>query len=199
LDLSDPIPSTAPSLTHHVSTSPLVPRPSPYGPIIPIVAYVSRAGPDHYMVEHVDDNHVIRENVLVQDSKWLGPLAVAAFVAFNGSQLVVKCLGRNGAGDVIERYLVVKKLHCLVPISLMQETGGRKMLVSGLSEREYMTRSAPGPVLPFPHCPLPFPLQFPRPSQAFVYEPLFYPDEDVVGLSSCLCLSKLFSSLHSYF
>jgi hypothetical protein len=157
------------------------------------------------MVEHVDDNHFIRENVLVQDSTWLGPLAVAAFVAFNGSQLVVKCLGRNGAGDVIERYLVVKKLHCLVPISQMQESGsneglgGRKMLVSGLSEREYMTRSASGPVLPFPHCPLPFPLQFPRPSQAFVYESLFYPEEDVVEWSSCLCLSKLFSSLRSYF
>ena len=180
---------------------------SSYGPIISIIAFISRAGPDHYMVEHVDEDELIGENVLVQDSKWSGPLVVAGFVAFNASQLVAKCLGRNGSGDVIERFLIINKAHCVLPLALMQdiEVGevldqGR-VLVTGLSEREYMTRSTPGPVLPFPHSPLPFPISFPHLSDCLTYNPLFQPDDfNNVSVTSCFSsVSSLFSSIHACF
>lgn len=201
---SDPL-STASPLTQQTSSSPLIPLSLPNGGVIPITAFVSRAAPDHYMVEHIDDGYFIRENVLVQDFKWAGPLVVAGFVAFNTSQMVVKCVGRNGTGDIIERFLVVDKLHCRVPTSQMGDNengeglGRRKKLVTGLSEREYMTRSGPGRVLPFPHSPLPFPLQCYDPSDPFAYEPLSCADEDTGEQSYCYPLSHFFLFICSYF
>jgi hypothetical protein len=201
---SDPL-STAPPLTQQTSSSPLISPSSPNRGVIPIIAFISRAAPDHYMVEHIDDGCFIREDVLVQDFGWAGPLAVAGFVAFNTSQMVVKCLGRNGTGDVIERFLVVDKLRCRVPSSQMGDNengeglGRRKRLVTGLSEREYMTRSGPGLVLPFPHSPLPFPLQFCDPSHPFAYEPLSCSDEDTVEHSYCYPLSHFFLFICSRF
>jgi len=76
--------SSTPSLTHHASNYPLVPRTQPsqlYGPTVPIMAYTSRAGPDHYMVTYVDEDWKIKENDLVQDWRWSGPLVVVDFVA----------------------------------------------------------------------------------------------------------------------
>jgi len=75
---------------------------------------------------------------------------------------------------------------------------GRRVLVTGLSEREYMSRIAPGPVLPFPHSPLPFPLSFPCPLDPFAYDPLFCADEDImITKSSCFtCLDSFPSSNH---
>jgi len=157
------------------------------------------------MVEHVDEGRFITENVLVHDSSWPGPLVVVGFVAFNTSQLVAKCLGRNSTGNVIERFLVFRKSNCILPAQLMQDLEGskvlgRRVLVTGLSEREYMSRIAPGPVLPFPHSPLPFPLSFPCPLDPFAYDPLFCADEDImITKSSCFHVSRFFSFVQSYF
>src|SRR5271170_769447 len=110
--------SFTPSLIHHVSNHSLVLHTQPsqlYGPTVPIMAFTSRAGPDHYMVTFVDEDWKIKKNILVQDWRWSGPLVVVDFVAHNSSQLVTRCIGRNRAGDAIERYLVVKKSDCVVP------------------------------------------------------------------------------------
>ena len=154
------------------------------------------------MVEHVDEGRFITENVLVHDPSWPGPLVLVVFVAFNTSQLIAKCLGRNGMGDVIEHFLVFRKSHCILPVRLMQDSEGgeilgRRVLVTGLSEREYMSRTAPGPVLPFPHSPLPFPLKFPHRLDPFAYNPLYCADEDTI-VTSCFPLSRFFSFIQSY-
>ena len=100
----------------------------------------------------MDEGRFITENVLVHKPSWPGPLVVVVFVAFNTSQLIAKCLGRNGTGDVIECFLVFGKSCCILPVQLMQDSEGglvlgRRVLVTGLSEHGYMSRTAPGPVL----------------------------------------------------
>jgi hypothetical protein len=183
------LPDPTPLILHQASASPLIPPQSslPFGYIIPILSNISRAGPDHYVVDYVDDKELITGNVLVQDSKWPGPLVVVEFVAFNATQLVTRCLGRNSVGDVIERFLIFWKSDCFVPHLRLHDAEDdetlttKGVLVSGLSEREYLPRDSPGPFLPYPHSPLPFPLLYPRPGFLFRYESSYCVDDVFVA------------------
>ena len=157
------------------------------------------------MVDYVDGEDLITENVLVQDTRWPGPLVVAGFVAFNTSQLVTKCLGRNHAGDVIERFLVFKRLDCDVPYHLMCVVEGdealnmRRVLVTGLSEWEYLPRDYSGPLLPLPHSPLPFPLLYTRPGYLFSYDPSYCTDDEPSTRTQCSLLSGFILFIRSCF
>jgi hypothetical protein len=188
--------SSTPSLTHHASNYPLVPCTQPpqlYGPTVPIMAYTSRAGPDHYMVMFVDEDWKIKENILVQDWRWSGPLVVVDFVAHNSSQLVTRCIGRNKAGDAIERYLVVKKSDCVVPPESLLPNEVGDTLKMGLTEEEYMARDSPGVDLPLPCSPLPFPIPMITSAYLSQYSPTYLaytPLPDAISSSS--------SSLPSY-
>lgn len=191
--------SSTPSLTHYASNYPLVPCTQPpqlYGPTVPIMAYTSRAGPDHYMVMFVDEDWKIKENILVQDWRWSGPLVVVDFVAHNSSQLVARCIGRSEAGDAIERYLVVKRSDCVVPSEslLPGEDGGALKL--GLSEDEYLARDFPGVDLPLPGSPLPFPIPMITSAYLSNYSPTYLADtpfpDAISSSSSSLPLYKSF-------
>ena len=191
--------SFTPSLIHHASNHSLVLHTQPsqlYGPTVPIMAFTSRAGPDHYMVTFVDEDWKIKKNILVQDWRWSGPLVVVDFVAHNSSQLVTRCIGRNRAGDAIERYLVVKKSDCVVPPeSLLPDEGGNALKI-GLTEEEYMARDSPGVDLPFPFSPLPFPIPMVTSACSSNYSPTYLADtplpDDISSSSSSLPSYKYF-------
>jgi hypothetical protein len=109
---------------------------------------------------------------------------VVDFVAHNSSQLVAQCIGRSGAGDVIERYLVVRKSDCVVPSesSLPGEDGGT--LKMGLSEDEYLARDFPGVDLPFPGSPLPFPIPMITSAYLSKYSPTYLADTPLPDTTS---------------
>ena len=93
-------------------------------------------------------------------------------------------IGRSGAGDVIERYLVVRKSDCVVPSesSLPGEDGST--LKMGLSEDEYLARDFPGVDLPFPGSPLPFPIPLITSAYLSKYSPTYLADTPLPDTNS---------------
>ena len=68
-----------------------------------IIARVCQVRPDHFKVNWVEGHFWV--NKLVQDYSWKGSLRVIWYVAVNGRELMVECMGWDESGRKIIRFL----------------------------------------------------------------------------------------------